>query len=54
MLFAYCQLEQKNGHQIDIQAIHPSRWDVHFIKSNIVMTQDQSNNWKEQLNSILD
>jgi len=21
----------KNGHQRDIQAIHPSRWDVHLI-----------------------
>jgi len=32
MLFAYCQLEQKIGHQIDIQDIHPSRWNVHLIE----------------------
>ncbi len=31
MLFAY-PVETKNGHQRDIQAIHPSRWDVHLIE----------------------
>ncbi len=31
MLFAYCQLE-RNGHQRDMQAIHPLHSDVHLIE----------------------
>ncbi len=31
---AFCILPvgTKNGHQRDIQAVHPLRWDVHFIE----------------------
>ncbi len=33
MLFANCQfVSLKNGHQRDIQAVHPSRWDVHLVE----------------------
>jgi len=31
MLFAY-PVGRKNGHQRDIQALHPSRWDVLLIE----------------------
>ncbi len=40
----------KNGHQRDVQDVHPSRWDVHLIEvknitfKNIVMIHDQRNN----------
>ncbi len=34
----------KNGHPRDIQAIHPSRWDVHLIQVKYCMILNQSNN----------
>jgi len=32
MLFAYCQLERRMAIK-DIQAAHPSRWDIHLIEA---------------------
>ncbi len=59
MLFAYCQLEQKNDHQRDIQDVHPSRWDVHLIevkycddtrpKQQLARATEQHNGLKDTL-----
>jgi len=37
MLYIIPPAVTKNGHQSEIQAIHPSRWDAHFLKLDIVM-----------------
>jgi len=53
-LYVICILSagKQNGHQSDIQALHPSHWDVHLFKSNIARARGQSDNKQEQLNSI--
>jgi len=54
MLFAYCQLEQKMAIKETYGLYTHCTGMYTSLKSNIVMTHDQSNNQQEQLNSILD
>jgi len=52
--YSIAPAKKENGYQSNILAVRLARCDVQILESNFMLTQDQSNNWQEQLNITSD